>query len=121
MATRARKADVVEQPEDEMASMSVQDLNNLIERATAARDGKIESAREEFINRTRAEAEGLGLSMQDLIPAARPSKAPGERRPVSAKYRDPNGAEWSGRGKPPRWIVAAEAEGKSRDQFLIKP
>lgn len=34
---------------------------------------------------------------------------------VAAKYRDPEtGATWSGRGKPPSWIV-----GKDRQQFLI--
>ena len=44
------------------------------------------------------------------------------RTPVPPKYRDPEtGATWSGRGKAPRWISAAEAEGKSRDSFLINP
>ena len=27
---------------------------------------------------------------------------------------------WTGRGRPPRWIVDAEAKGQSRDSFLIK-
>lgn len=35
---------------------------------------------------------------------------------VPSKYLDPNsGATWSGRGKPPAWIV-----GKDRDQFLVQ-
>lgn len=42
------------------------------------------------------------------------------RKPVPAKYRHPDtGDTWTGRGKAPRWITAAEAQGKSRDQFLI--
>ncbi|NYT26181.1 H-NS histone family protein [Alcaligenaceae bacterium] len=44
------------------------------------------------------------------------------RTPVPPKYRNvETGATWSGRGKPPRWITEAEAEGKSRDSFLINP
>ena len=44
------------------------------------------------------------------------------RNPVPPKYRNPEtGATWSGRGKAPRWVSDAEAEGKSRDSFLINP
>jgi len=44
------------------------------------------------------------------------------KRPVPAKYRHPQtGATWTGRGKAPRWVTAAEAEGQSRNEFLIKP
>ncbi|WP_370655812.1 H-NS histone family protein, partial [Paracraurococcus lichenis] len=35
-------------------------------------------------------------------------------------YRGPNGETWSGRGRLPKWLHAAEAEGKSRDSFLIR-
>lgn len=39
---------------------------------------------------------------------------------VAPKYRHPEtGETWSGRGKAPRWISAAEAEGASRESFLI--
>lgn len=51
--------------------------------------------------------------------AARTQTSTGSKLPP--RYRDPaTGATWSGRGRPPRWIVAAEAEGKSRDEFLIE-
>ncbi|HUH86707.1 MAG TPA: H-NS histone family protein [Pusillimonas sp.] len=43
------------------------------------------------------------------------------KRTVPPKYRNPEtGATWTGRGKAPRWVSEAEAQGKSRDQFLIK-
>src|SRR5690606_8447450 len=43
------------------------------------------------------------------------------KRPVAAKYRHPQtGATWTGRGKAPRWITAAETEGQNRNDFLIK-
>jgi DNA-binding protein H-NS len=46
--------------------------------------------------------------------------APSTRAPVPVKYKHPEtGATWTGRGKPPRWIVDAEASGKSRNDFLV--
>lgn len=40
---------------------------------------------------------------------------------VAPKYRDPDsGATWTGRGRAPAWVVKAEQEGKSRDNFLIE-
>ncbi|KAA0911878.1 H-NS family nucleoid-associated regulatory protein [Pusillimonas sp. ANT_WB101] len=55
---------------------------------------------------------------------ARKSAAPAPKavkRTVPPKYRNPEtGDTWTGRGKAPRWISAAESEGKSRDQFLIQ-
>ncbi len=37
------------------------------------------------------------------------------------KYRNPaTGDTWTGRGRPPRWILDADAAGKKRDSFLIK-
>lgn|SRR5690625_859189 len=45
----------------------------------------------------------------------------GKRQTVPPKYRNPaTGQTWSGRGRSPRWIVEAEQQGRSRDEFLIK-
>ncbi|MEO6959207.1 MAG: H-NS histone family protein [Burkholderiaceae bacterium] len=50
-------------------------------------------------------------------------KSPLAARPknrVPAKFRHPEtGETWTGRGKTPRWISAAEAQGQSRNDFLI--
>jgi DNA-binding protein H-NS len=46
--------------------------------------------------------------------------ASGAKRVIPPKYRHPETqAEWTGRGKPPRWVSEAEAAGVSRDTFLI--
>ncbi|NYT85654.1 H-NS family nucleoid-associated regulatory protein [Pollutimonas harenae] len=46
--------------------------------------------------------------------------APAAKRTVPIKFRHPETNEtWTGRGKAPRWITTAEAEGKSRNDFLI--
>lgn len=45
---------------------------------------------------------------------------PSTRAPVPVKYKHPEtGATWTGRGKPPRWVVDAEANGQSRTAFLV--
>lgn len=42
------------------------------------------------------------------------------RSVVAPKYRHPeSGDTWSGRGRAPRWLAAAERAGTSREQFLI--
>lgn len=39
---------------------------------------------------------------------------------VPIKYRDDKGNTWTGRGKTPRWLAAAEKAGKNREQFKIQ-
>lgn len=53
--------------------------------------------------------------------AAKPAKAARKKAVIAPKYRHPEtGATWTGRGKPPRWVSDAEAQGTSRDTFLIE-
>jgi DNA-binding protein H-NS len=43
------------------------------------------------------------------------------KRKVAAMYRNPKtGETWSGRGRPARWLAAAEKEGRKRSEFLVK-
>lgn len=51
-----------------------------------------------------------------------PSAAAGApKASLPPKYRHPETQDtWTGRGRPPRWIIDAEAQGQSRDEFLIK-
>ena len=105
---------------DQMESMSVAELNDLISRATAIREGKIGAERQAFIDSIRSEAEGLGLSMQDLMATPKTvKKTPTGREPAAVKYRDGD-KTWTGRGRLPTWLTAAEAQGHSRDEFLVK-
>lgn len=64
------------------------------------------------------------LNKKPVKPAAvkTATATPKTKRPVPAKYRHPDtGSTWTGRGKPPRWITTAEAQGKTRNDFLISP
>lgn len=48
-------------------------------------------------------------------------KRGGKTGKVAPKYRNPKGTEtWSGRGKRPRWFLAALKSGKKEKDLLIK-
>ncbi len=132
MATsaRRRKAEPGVKPEaaqDEQEPMTVLELNAEIERLTVLRDSMIQGARDEFIERIRTEAQGLGLSLEDLMPkapvkavkATKPGKSPVPgKAQVSVKFRDGD-RTWTGRGRLPTWLSQMEAEGRKRDEFLV--
>jgi DNA-binding protein H-NS len=65
-----------------------------------------------------------GLSLSDLNAAFSLSrdkrKRAGTGKKVPVKYADAKGNKWTGRGRPPLWLVAAEKGGKKRDSFLVR-
>jgi len=62
----------------------------------------------------------LRKAMQNGLPGQRAAK-PRIRKAVAPKYRDPaSGKTWTGRGKTPRWMVAAEGQGATRESFAIR-
>ena len=76
----------------------------------------------------------LGVTLADLQGHApngqrRRGRPPGKtngksskraRQKIAIKYRDDKGNTWTGRGKTPRWLAAAEKAGKNRDQFKVQ-
>lgn len=59
-----------------------------------------------------------GITISDLQGGR--GKLKGKASTVAPKYRNPaTGDTWTGRGRSPRWLIEAEAQGKSRDAFLI--
>lgn len=64
----------------------------------------------------------LGKKSTRAPKVGRPArKATAPKRVVAPKYRHPaTQATWTGRGKAPRWLTEAEAQGESRETFLIK-
>ncbi len=65
-----------------------------------------------------------GITLDELRLAMGPRKSTsattdGRRKPARIKYRDKNGNTWTGRGRSPLWLVAAEKAGHKRDEFLV--
>ena len=75
--------------------------------------------------RVKAEklAAELGFTLEELFKGkAEDEQSPVKvRKPVKIRYRNlANGEEtWTGRGKQPRWLVAALAAGKSLTDFAV--
>ena len=130
-------------PAVDLDRMSAQQLTALIAAAEAKRRDKLEDARTALRTEMERRAAELGISAGDLF-SAPGQQAPAEqgaaksqtrtRKPRdgigakrAAKYRGPNGEEWSGRGRTPNWLAALEAEGRGpraegrgREEFLIQ-
>jgi len=65
-----------------------------------------------------------GLSLSQVQQAFGMTKGGRKRSPVAGrkvaiKYKDEKGNTWTGRGRTPLWLVAAEKAGKKRQSFLI--
>ncbi len=123
-------------PAVDLDRMTVQQLTTLIAAAEAKRQEKLEDAKAALRAEMEQRAAELGISAGDLFSAAgqqgaaeqsavkngrrarKPRDDIGTKR--AAKYRGPNGEEWSGRGRTPKWMAALEAQGRGREEFLVQ-
>ena len=102
-----------------MAGNSYQDIKAQIaaleEKAATVRAAELESV----VADVRQKVAAYGLTEKDVFGrkgAARTKPGSAAKTPGVMKYRDPrSGAEWSGRGRAPKWIATA----RNRDRFLI--
>lgn len=77
---------------------------------------------------THADANATDVVARELTPkrgrkhkaAVADTRAPKVRKSPPVKYRGPNGETWSGRGSTPLWLLALEAQGMARSDFLVK-
>ena len=99
--------------EEEVAKAN-EELNEIHEKARAA-----------AISKTKAAIAQFNIEPRDLfddVQIVEKKKQPGERRAYTAptaKYRGPNGEEWSGRGLTPRWLSALIAAGHTKEEFAV--
>lgn len=104
----------------ELESMSLDDLWSLHERISAILSARIRAEKNELEKRLALLSRGPGILGQGHVGPidARPRR---KYPPVLPKYRNPQTSEtWSGRGKRPRWLVAAMKSGHKIEEFRIK-
>jgi DNA-binding protein H-NS len=94
-------------------------------RALEKRAHSIEAKADKKITQLVSLIQRHGLSLSDWKRALTLSKGgrrggPRKGKRVPVKYADDKGNKWTGRGRPPLWLVAAEKAGKKRDSFLLK-
>lgn len=92
----------------------LKDLQAQVGKAIATfEDRKKKAALAELEDKARA----MGFSLAELTGAATVRK----RSPTVARYANPAdpGDTWSGRGRKPRWFIAALAAGRSPEDLAI--
>jgi DNA-binding protein H-NS len=104
----------------ELEAMSADDLWSLHERISGILSTRIKAEKHELEKRLAILSRGIDMAGQTgSLPAL--GERPRRRYPVVLpKYRNPQTWEtWSGRGKRPRWLIAAVKSGRKIEEFRI--
>ncbi|HEY1242059.1 MAG TPA: H-NS histone family protein [Bryobacteraceae bacterium] len=107
--TMARTGDI-----EKMSLIELKEMETRIARLVIQRREEERAALKEQI---AALAREHGFDVRELV-----GRGKGGNGSVAPKYRDPQnpGNTWSGRGRMPRWLVAATKGGKvKKEEFLI--
>lgn len=104
-------------PKMDIDNLSLKELKDLQSQVARAIIDFTDRKKREALAALEESARAMGFNLADLV-AETPVK---KRRPARAKYADPANASetWTGRGRKPRWVIAALATGKSLDDLLI--
>ena len=100
-----------------LEKMSYAELADVEREIARLKVGKQSAERDALRQQLADMAKQHGFDIRDLFGKGRKGKGS-----VAPKYRDPKNPEntWTGRGRMPRWMVAATKGGKaSKESFLI--
>ncbi|MGH8183209.1 MAG: H-NS family nucleoid-associated regulatory protein [Rhodanobacteraceae bacterium] len=100
----------------DVSTLSAKQLRDLIRKAR----GRMKNIDKEKIAKVKTKINAV-LKSEGVTFAQVYGKKRGGKGKVAPKYRNPAGSEtWSGRGKRPRWFLAALKSGKKEKDLLIK-
>jgi DNA-binding protein H-NS len=104
----------------ELESMSLDDLWSLHEEISAILSARIKAEKQELEKRLAALSGGMAGFRESDSRSLQNGKSRRRYPRVLPKYRNPQTSEtWSGRGKRPRWLVAAMKSGRKMEEFRI--
>jgi DNA-binding protein H-NS len=104
----------------ELESMSLDDLWSLHEKTSAILSARIKAEKHELEKRLAVLNRGMDVVAQSGDRRSLSGKPRRKYPRVLPKYRNPQTSEtWSGRGKRPRWLVAAMKSGRKIEEFRI--
>jgi DNA-binding protein H-NS len=97
-------------------AMSFAELSQMQVRIERLKIEKQNAERAELRDRILAMVKEHGFEISDLFGKGRKAKGG-----VAVKYRDPQNSEntWTGRGRMPRWMVAATKGGKAKKEDFL--
>ncbi len=101
----------------DLNDLSLKELKDLQNQVGKAISGFEDRKKREALAELEEKAREMGFSLAELTGTAAPRK----RSPAAAKYANPSDSAetWSGRGRKPRWFVAAQKAGKSAEDMAI--
>ena len=101
----------------DLNSLSLKELKDLQSAVNKAVSGFDDRKRKAALSQVEEAARALGFTLSELTGTAAPRK----RSPAVPKFANPADASdtWSGRGRKPRWFVAALKSGKTAEQMTI--
>ena len=101
----------------DLNALSLKELKELQSAVNKAVNGFEDRKRKEALSQVEEAARALGFTLSELTGSAVPRK----RSPAVPKFANPadTSETWSGRGRKPRWFVAALKSGKKPEQMAI--
>jgi len=104
----------------ELESMSLDELWSLHEKVSAILSTRIKAEKYELEKRLAILSRGVDGGVETADSGSMNGKQRRKYPRVLPKYRNPQTSEtWSGRGKRPRWLVAAMKSGHKIEEFQI--
>lgn len=106
---------------DDLSSYNFAELKGLLhdidQEFRTRQKQELQKAREDIL----AIAQSAGLSIESLL-ATGPLKQKTQGKKVLPQFQNPadRSITWTGRGRPPRWVVEAEQKGVSRESFRVQ-
>lgn len=100
-----------------LGEMSLKELKDLQSQVAKAISGFGDRKKKQALAELEEKARQMGFTLAELTGSAAVRK----RSPAIAKYANPadSSETWSGRGRKPRWFVAALASGKKPEHMAI--
>ncbi len=101
----------------DLNEMELYELKKLQKDVTKAIESYEDRKRKEALAEVDALARERGFTIEQLVGVA-PTRS---RKPVAPKYANPADPSqtWTGRGRKPKWVVAALNAGKTLDDLAI--
>ncbi len=101
----------------DLNSLNLKELKELQTAVNKAVSGFDDRKRKAALSQVEEAARALGFTLSELTGTAVPRK----RSPAVPKFANPadTSETWSGRGRKPRWFVAALKNGKTPEQMAI--
>lgn len=105
----------------DLSKLSIAELHTLQEQIQQALQKREQVERAKAREQILEIAQQAGISLKDLIGAAKPRGGKGKGS-VAVRYRHPSNAalQWTGRGRQPKWVQEWVASGQPLDGLLVQ-